>query len=179
MPLKDAAATLLESLSENLSGEAINRREETAKTSTGDLPENEETAEVPADNLPESVDEPATAVVMKRYADRIRELIPLASDEVAAQARALVKRCDELYDQANAFAEELSNIYEDDDIDVEGLQARMMAAQRVNEAIDDIQDAALSRELEFIKLAQRAGELSPEHARDLRNDVYVQRMVIN
>jgi hypothetical protein len=55
----------------------------------------------------------------------------------------------------------------------------MMAAQRVNEAIDDIQDAALSRELEFIKLAQRAGELSPEHARDLRNDVYVQRMVIN
>ena len=126
MPLKDAAATLLESLSENLSGEAINRREETAKTSTGDLPENEETAEVPADNLPESVDEPATAVVMKRYADRIRELIPLASDEVAAQARALVKRCDELYDQANAFAEELSNIYEDDDIDVEGLQARMM-----------------------------------------------------
>lgn len=179
VPLKDAAATLLESLSENLSGEAINRREETAKTSTGDLPENEETSEVPADNLPESVDEPATAVVMKRYADRIRELIPLASDEVAAQARALVKRCDELYDQANAFAEELSNIYEDDDIDVEGLQARMMAAQRVNEAIDDIQDAALSRELEFIKLAQRAGELSPEHARDLRNDVYVQRMVIN
>lgn len=55
----------------------------------------------------------------------------------------------------------------------------MLAANRVNEAVDDIQDAALSRELEFIKLAQRAGKLSSEHARELRNDVYVQRMVID
>ena len=131
------------------------------------------------DALPENVDEPATAIVMKRYADRIRDLLPLASDDVAKQARALVERCDELYEQANAFSEALSTIYEDEDIDAEGLQAHMLAANRVNEAVDDIQDAALSRELEFIKLAQRAGKLSSEHARELRNDVYVQRMVID
>ena len=175
--LSNAASSLIGSLSENLSEETIKEGgvEHAKETIAGAILE----TSASTDALPESVDEPATAVVMKRYADRIRELLPLASDEVAAQARALVDRCDELYDQANAFAEALSDIYEDDDIDVEGLQARMMAARRVNEAVDDIQDAALSRELEFIKLAQRAGELSPEHARELRNDVYVQRMVID
>ena len=52
-----------------------------------------------------------------------------------------------------------------------------MALNMVREAVIDIQDQALTRELECIKGMRRAGELSPAHARDLRNDVYVQQMV--
>lgn len=140
--------------------------------------------EGPAPQLDESgflehVDEPATAIVMKRYADRIREFIPRASAEVAAQGRMVVQRCDELYKQVDAYDDALTNIYEDDDIVAEGLQARMLALRHVSEAVDDIQDTALARELELIKTAQRAGELSPEHARKLRNDVYVQQMTLD
>ena len=53
----------------------------------------------------------------------------------------------------------------------------MVALDMVREAVIDIQDQALARELEFIKAMRRSGELSPTHARDLRNDVYVQQMV--
>lgn len=127
----------------------------------------------------EEVDEPATAIVMKRYADRMREFIPQASPEMAEKGRAVIKRCETLYKQADAYEEALANIYDDDDITVEGLQARMLALQHVKEAVDDIQDAALARELEFIKTAQRSGQLSPEHARRLRNDVYVQQMTLD
>lgn len=127
--------------------------------------------------LPEDVDEPATAIVMKRYSDRIVELAPHASPEVAARGRALAARCDELYEAADALAAALSDIEEDDSTDAEGITARMMAMQKVREDVIDIQDQALTRELECIKSMRRAGELSPEHARDLRNDVYVQQMV--
>ena len=53
----------------------------------------------------------------------------------------------------------------------------MMALNMVREAVIDIQDQALTRELECIKGMRRAGELSSAHARDPRNDVYVQQMV--
>ncbi|HIS39633.1 MAG TPA: sodium:proton antiporter [Candidatus Aphodovivens avistercoris] len=124
--------------------------------------------------LPQEVDEPATAIVMKRYADRIVELAPEASPEVAARGRVLAARCGELYESSDAIAEALADI-EDDEAD--GITAHMMALGMVREAVIDIQDQALARELEFIKAMRRAGELSPEHARALRNDVYVQQMV--
>lgn len=129
--------------------------------------------------LPDEVDEPATAIVMKRYADRIENLLPLASNDVAKQARVLVKRCDSLYDQVNAYSDALADIQKREDINSAGMQARLLAVQNVNDTVDDIQDAALARELMFIKRAQRSGELSDEYARELRNDVYVQRMVIS
>lgn len=127
--------------------------------------------------LPEEVDEPATAIVMKRYADRLAELAPHASPEVAARARRLAARVEELYDASDAIAQALADIEEDDSTDAEGITAHMMALSMVREAVVDIQDQALSRELEYIKEMRRAGELSPAHARDLRNDVYVQQMV--
>lgn len=129
--------------------------------------------------LPDEVDEPATAIVMKRYADRIENLLPLASNDVAKQARVLVKRCNSLYDQVNAYSDALADIQKREDINSAGMQARLLAVQNVNDTVDDIQDAALARELMFIKRAQRSGELSDEYARELRNDVYVQRMVIS
>ncbi len=130
-------------------------------------------------SLPDNVDEPATAIVMKRYADHMRDFIPLASPEVATQAKILVDRCDELYNQVNAFEDELSRIYDDDNEDAEGLEAHILALKNIQNAVDDIQDSALARELELIKKAQRAEQLSEEHARKLRNDVYVQQMTLD
>lgn len=127
--------------------------------------------------LPDEVDEPATAIVMKRYADRLLELAPHASAEAAARARALAARVEELYDASDAIAQALADIEEDDSTDAEGVAAHMLALSMVREAVIDIQDQALSRELELIKAMRRAGELSLAHARDLRNDVYVQQMV--
>lgn len=127
--------------------------------------------------LPEEVDEPATAIVMKRYADRMVELVPYASPDTAERARMLAARIEELYQASDAIADALQDIEEDDETDAEGITAHMMALNMVREAVIDIQDQALARELEYIKGMRRAGELSPAHARDLRNDVYVQQMV--
>ncbi|HIT45765.1 MAG TPA: sodium:proton antiporter [Candidatus Aphodovivens excrementavium] len=127
--------------------------------------------------LPEEVDEPATAIVMKRYADRIAELAPHASPEVGARGLALAARVEELFDTSDALAEALREIERDENEDAEGIGAHMLALDRVREAVIDIQDQALSRELECIKGMRRAGELSNAHARDLRNDVYVQQMI--
>ncbi len=46
--------------------------------------------------------------------------------------------------------------------------------QIVSDAVDDVQSQALARELEFIKQMRNAGELDSEHAKLLRNDVYIQ-----
>ena len=127
--------------------------------------------------LPEEVDEPATAIVMKRYADRLVELIPYAGPEAAERARILAARIEELYQASDAIADALQDIEEDEETDADGITAHMMALNMVREAVIDIQDQALARELECIKGMRRAGELSPTHARDLRNDVYVQQMV--
>lgn len=131
-----------------------------------------------ATGLPERVDEPSTAIVMKRYADRIRDFLPMASPEVAARGREIVARCDELYRQADALEEALASIDEDMDADAFGLTARFEALKQVNDAIDDIQDRAFSRELEYIKELRRNGTLSAGHARELRNDVYIQQLTM-
>lgn len=129
--------------------------------------------------LPEEVDEPATALVMKRYSDRMREFIPQASKPVAHKATLLADRIDVLYDQVDAYSEALAHVYDSDDNDAEGIEARILALQAIQNAVDDIQDAALTRELELIKQDQRAGKLSAEHARKLRNNVYIQQMTID
>lgn len=130
-----------------------------------------------AELLPDEVDEPATAIVMKRYADRLRELAGGASPQAKARALELADRVDGLYDASDALAEALRSVEDDQGGDSDVLGAHMRAVGLVREAVVDIQDQALARELECIKGMRRAGELSPEHARELRNDVYVQQMV--
>lgn len=124
------------------------------------------------------VDEPATAIVMKHYADRIADLALHASPEAAARGRALAAQCNELYERSDALAHALDDLEEEGDDALAGISAHMAALRAVGDAVDDIQDQALARELELIKEARRAGELSAEHARALRNDVYVQQMML-
>jgi len=42
-----------------------------------------------------------------------------------------------------------------------------------------VQAQALVRELEVIKRMRKAGELSPDRAKALRNDVYIQQMALD
>lgn len=127
----------------------------------------------------DDVDEPATAIVLKRYADRIAELAPFASGDMARAARDVVARCEEIYDRADEIAVAVADA-ENDEVDgILDLSARMAVLRAVGEAIDDVADQALARELEFIKEMRRAGELSAARARELRNDVYVQQMMID
>ncbi len=127
----------------------------------------------------DDVDEPATAIVLKRYADRIAELVPFASADMARAARDVVARCEEIYDRADEIAVAVEDA-ENDEVDgFFDFSARMAVLRAVGEAIDDVADQALVRELEFIKEMKRAGELSAARARELRNDVYVQQMMID
>lgn len=179
-PYVDAEIVLLEKVIASI--QADSHFTGSVKEKPADIPEpdsriKQEDAHESTAPLPQEVDEPATAIVMKRYSDRIVELAPDASPDVAERGLALAKRCDELYDASDAIAEALQDIEEDEGTEAEGLTARMMALDMVREAVIDIQDQALARELEFIKAMRRSGELSPAHARDLRNDVYVQQMV--
>lgn len=129
------------------------------------------------EGAPSEVDEPATVIVMKRYADRMMELAAHASPEVAKRARALSADIDELYDKVDAIAHALDELSDDDDeSDEPDLAAHLNAVRAIAEAIDDVEDQALARELEYIKAMRRAGELSADHARALRNDVYIQQM---
>lgn len=184
-PYVDAEIMLLERViasiqaDSHLTGSVKNGRQE------GGQPSNPQPASIAfpgsddgtGSSLPAEVDEPATAIVMKRYADRIAELAPNASPEVARRGRELAARCNALYEASDAIAEALQDIEEDDSADAGGLTAHMMALEMVKEAVVDIQDQALARELEFIKDMRRDRKLSPEHARALRNDVYYQQIV--
>ncbi len=127
----------------------------------------------------DDVDEPATAIVLKRYADRIAELAPFASEDMARAARDVVARCEEIYDRADEIADAVADAESDEVDGFLDFSARMAVLRAVGEAIDDVADQALARELEFIKEMKRAGELSAARARELRNDVYVQQMMID
>lgn len=126
----------------------------------------------------DEVDEPATVIVMKRYANRMMELVPHASKDVAVRARALCADVDALYGKVDAIEHALDELSDDeDDSDEPDFAVHLSAMRAISEAVDDVEDQALARELEYIKAMRRAGELSADHARALRNDVYIQQMV--
>ena len=129
------------------------------------------------------VDEPATVIVMRRYADVLEELAPHADPEAAARARATAAAVGALYERIDDIAREAAELQagEDDEPADErpGLTDRLRALRAVNEAVDDVQAQALVRELEFIKELRAAGAISPEHARELRNDVYIQQLAMD
>lgn len=138
-------------------------------------------------DAPFAADEPATVIVMKRYADQLEELVPHASPECAVQAREVVARCGTLYDSVDKLAEEVAALAQDDDgedddsswPDPSRLTAHFRMLRETYDAVEDVQAQALVRELEVIKRMRKAGELSPDRAKALRNDVYIQQMALD
>lgn len=128
-------------------------------------------------------DEPATVIVMRRYADVLEELATHAGPEAAARARATAAAVGALYERIDDIAREAAELQagEDDEAADErpGLAERLRALRAVNEAVDDVQAQALVRELEYIKELRVAGAIAPEHARELRNEVYVQQLAMD
>ena len=130
------------------------------------------------------VDEPATIIVMKQYADQLKELAPHGSKDAAVRARKIIAVCDDLYDRVDVIAEEVtqwdeSNDTDDGEPDGSPLTEHFRQLRALHGAVEDVQGQALSRELEYIKELREAGELSPDHAKELRNDVYIQQMTLD
>ncbi len=53
------------------------------------------------------------------------------------------------------------------------------ALRAVYDAVEDVQSQALARELEYIRAMKAAGALTAAHAKELRNDVYIQQLVLD
>lgn len=129
------------------------------------------------------VDEPATIIVMQRYANQLGDLVKLASKDVAAQANAVIAQCSALYENIEAFDQELKDagLYSGDgeaDEDSSSLAAHFKALRETYDAVEDIQAQALTRELEFVKEMAQSGEIDAKHAKELRNDIYIQQLTL-
>ena len=156
------------------------------------------------------VDEPATVIVMHRYAEMLEDLAPAASPAAAARARAEFARVRGLYDQLDDIARRAARWDEGED-DVEGEEGpddrparRRSRRERLNadrpgsrsatapslsdqfhqmrethDAVEDVQAQALVRELQLIKAMVADGSIDAVHAKDLRNDVYIQQLVLD
>ncbi len=133
----------------------------------------------------EEADEPATVIVMQRYAEVLEELAPHASAEAAARARATAAAVEALYGRIDDIAREVGELdsLEEDGPDGaadprSGLTARFRALRAVYDAVEDVQAQALARELEYLKELRLAGAIAPDHARELRNDIYIQQLTL-
>lgn len=146
---------------------------------------------------PATIDEPATVIVMHRYAEILEDLVPAASAAAAARARAEIARVGDLYDRMDALsraAAQWDGETEDDeagegpigagpsDADADavgGLTGYFQALRATYEAVEDVQSQALARELQLIKQMREAGVIDAAHAKELRNDVYIQQLTLD
>jgi len=146
---------------------------------------------------PATIDEPATVIVMHRYAEILEALVPAASAAAAARARAEIARVGDLYDRMDALsraAAQWDGETEDDeagegpigagpsDADADavgGLTGYFQALRATYEAVEDVQSQALARELQLIKQMREAGVIDAAHAKELRNDVYIQQLTLD
>ncbi len=144
---------------------------------------------------PATIDEPATVIVMHRYAEILEDLVPAASAVAAARARAEIARVGDLYDRMDALsraAAQWDGETEDDeagegpvgagpsDADAAGgLTGYFQALRATYEAVEDVQSQALARELQLIKQMREAGVIDAAHAKELRNDVYIQQLTLD
>ena len=51
--------------------------------------------------------------------------------------------------------------------------------RETHDAVEDVQAQALVRELQLIKAMVADGAIDAVHAKDLRNDVYIQQLVLD
>lgn len=155
------------------------------------------TGEEASAGAPATIDEPATVIVMHRYAEILEDLVPAASAAAAARARAEIARVGDLYDRMDALsraAAQWDGETEDDeagegpvgagpsdaDADAVGdLTGYFQALRATYEAVEDVQSQALARELQLIKQMREAGVIDAAHAKELRNDVYIQQLTLD
>ena len=162
------------------------------------------------EGAPPLIDEPATVIVMHRYAEILEELAPAASPVAAARARAEVARVGSLYDQLDDIArraaqwDESEDGVEEEAPDDRTVRPRRSRRERLNadrpgargpaapslsdqfrqmrethDAVEEVQAQALVRELQLIKAMVAGGSIDAAHAKDLRNDVYIQQLVLD
>lgn len=152
-----------------------------------------------AEDTEHGIDEPATIIVLKRYADVLRELAGHASPKAAERARMEVTRVDARYKSVAQIARDMEELLGDEDEPGEeeasqGARAReahsgpaaerrlanssITEMNRLKEAVDDVQAQAYARELAIIESMRVSGALTLDHARDLRNDVYIQQLAL-
>lgn len=128
------------------------------------------------------VDEPATAIVMKRYAEQLQDLVGATSKGVSKEAQSVIERCDRAYERIREIDEALkdSGLYSDnaDEEDSSTVTAHFRALQETYEAIESVQAQALKRELEFLRDMVQDGQLDSKQAKELRNAVYIQQMTM-
>ena len=55
----------------------------------------------------------------------------------------------------------------------------LRAMRATHDAIENVQEQALVRELQIIKGLVADGALTPAHAKELRNTVYIQQLVLD
>ena len=101
----------------------------------------------------------------------------------------LVAHCGAIYESIDQLAEEVAALAQDGGDGEEGddspwpdpsrLTAHFRMLRETYDAVEDVQAQALVRELEVIKRMRKAGELSPDRAKALRNDVYIQQMALD
>ena len=141
----------------------------------------------------DAVDEPATVVVMHRYAEMLEDLAPAASPAAAARARAEVARVRGLSDQLDDIARRAARWDESEDDMEEGpddrpssrssaapsLSDQFHQMRETHDAVEDVQAQALVRELQLIKAMVADDSIDAAHAKDLRNDVYIQQLVLD
>ena len=134
----------------------------------------------------DAVDEPATVIVMHRYAEMLEDLAPAASPAAAARARAEVARVRGLYDQLEGIARRAAR-WDEGEGDMEGeespaapsLSDQFHQMRETHDAVEDVQAQALVRELQLIKAMVADDSIDAAHAKDLRNDVYIQQLVLD
>ena len=162
------------------------------------------------EGAPPLIDEPATVIVMHRYAEILEELAPAASPVAAARARAEVARVGSLYDQLDDIArraaqwDESEDGVEEEAPDDRTVRPRRSRRERLNadrpgargpaapslsdqfrqmrethDAVEEVQAQALVRELQLIKAMVADGSIDAAHVKDLRNDVYIQQLVLD
>lgn len=142
-----------------------------------------------------AIDEPATVIVMHRYAEILEDLVPGASPGTAETARAEIARVRKLYDHMDAIgraAAQWDGETEEDETgespvesespdadSASGLTGYFQALRATYEAVEDVQSQALARELQLIKQMREAGTIDAAHAKELRNDVYIQQLTLD
>ncbi|MCI9628127.1 MAG: sodium:proton antiporter [Eggerthellaceae bacterium] len=152
----------------------------------------------------EGIDEPATIIVMKRYADQLDDLIGAASKDTAKRVRGIIGHINELYDRVDDIAVEVKSFDEEDEDDADDaghcasngsggssdpaintsssdpsrLTAHFRKIRAIYEGVEDVQSQALARQLEIIKQMRASGELDAEQAKELRDEVYIEQLTL-